>query len=243
MGINRDTDVMFSTCLLGPLYEDVVDRMRESIKQGLVDRLWEEFPVIHLDTRSPEVVEQLRQRFGNAVFTTTGEAFAGVLGDILRTRGLTLATAESCTGGLVGDMVTDVPGSSDYFLLGVVSYSNHAKQAVLGVDPKFLKQYGAVSEPVVRGMLTGVLQLSGADCGVAISGIAGPSGGSPEKPVGTVYIAAGCKGQAEVMRYQFPYDRRKNKVISAYTALDMLRRHLMAQKREDTDVVATQNTD
>ena len=210
--------------LLGPKYEDVVECLREPIKAGKVDRLWHVFPETRVKTEDPEVVDILKSGFGKDVFTVDGEPFASVVGATLRQAGLTLATAESCTGGLAGDMLTDIPGSSDYYLLGVVSYSNLAKQRVLGVESDALREHGAVSEPVVRQMLAGVLALSGADCGIAVSGIAGPGGGSPAKPVGTVFIAAGCGARVDVRRFNFGADRRGNKLLSAYTALDMVRK-------------------
>jgi len=219
--------------LFGPLYEDVAESLREPILYGLVDRLWYAFPEVHINTDHKSVLQTLHGAFNKAIFTTTGEDFTLVVGNALRKRGLTLAIAESCTGGLVSDMVTDVPGASDYFILGMVSYSNRAKQQILGVDPAVLKKYGAVCEPVVRQMLTGVLDISGADCGIAISGIAGPAGGSVQKPVGTVFIAAGCQGKVRVERFGFGSVRRKNKVLSAYTALNMIRLMLQYKNKEN----------
>lgn len=222
--------------LFGPLYEDVVQCLREPIRAGLIERLWYKFPEVRVNTRDPGVVGILRQNFGNAVFTTSGEDFAYVTGKILEKQGITLAIAESCTGGLVSDMVTDVPGSSAYFVLGVVSYSNQAKQRILGVDPKVLKEHGAVSEPVVRQMLKGVQAASNADCGIAISGIAGPTGGSVQKPVGTVFIGTGFRDRVQVKRFDFDADRRGNKILSAYTALDNLR--LMVQEKQGKNDVS-----
>src|SRR5512137_1579591 len=116
-------------------------------------------------------------------------ATATEVGDLLMVRGLSLATAESCTGGRLGDKITDVPGSSDYFMGGVVSYSNHAKVDLLGVDPKLIDSKGAVSEEVAIEMADGARERFHTDIGVGITGIAGPSGGSAMKPVGLVYIA------------------------------------------------------
>jgi len=222
--------------LFGPLYEDVADCLREPILAGLIHRLWFDFPEVRLITQDNGVVKLLRQKFGNAIFTTEDEGLASVTGKIIKNQGLTLATAESCTGGLVSDILTNIPGSSEYFTLGVVSYSNQAKTRILGVEPDVLKENGAVSKPVVRQMLSGITKLAKTDCGIAISGVAGPSGGSTEKPVGTVFIGVQCRGEARIERFNFDSDRRGNKVLSAYTALNMLR--LMVQKGE-TDVIDT----
>ena len=122
---------------------------------------------------------------GNAVI----KGRAAELVALLQQCGLTVATAESCTGGSVAAAITSVPGCSSVMLGGVVAYHNSVKAKVLGVDEALLEEYGAVSEPVVRQMVTGVAALTGADCAVATSGIAGPGGGTPEKPVGTVWVA------------------------------------------------------
>ena len=114
------------------------------------------------------------------------------LGALLRERHLTMATAESCTGGSIAGLMTSVPGSSDYFLGGVVSYCHLVKQRVLGVAERDLREHGAVSRPVVEQMVRGAMRVIGADCAVATSGVAGPGGGTPAKPVGTVWIAAAC---------------------------------------------------
>ncbi|MHB1161159.1 MAG: CinA family protein [Chloroflexota bacterium] len=149
-------------------------------------------------------------------------ARAEELGRRLRALGLTLATAESCTGGGIADAITDVAGSSDYFLGGVVAYANRVKEQLLGVGADLLATQGAVSEPVALQMAEGVRRLLGADLGVGITGIAGPGGGSAEKPVGLVYIAvAGPEGQ-EVRRYLRSCDRVGNKRRSVRAALELL---------------------
>ena len=117
------------------------------------------------------------------------------LGGLLRSKGLLMGTAESCTGGRIANMVTLVAGSSDYFVGGVVSYSNEVKHNVLGVSEDSLRLHGAVSREVVEQMAQGAIRTVGCDCSVATSGVAGPGGGSPEKPVGTVWIAAALKEQ------------------------------------------------
>jgi nicotinamide-nucleotide amidase len=148
---------------------------------------------------------------------------ASDLGAELLARGLTCAAAESCTGGLIGHLITQVPGSSAYFLGSVVAYSNEVKARVLGVDRASIEEFGAVSAEVARGMLRGVLTLTGAEVGMAVTGIAGPEGGSPGKPVGTAWICAGDLEAAETRRYEFRFDRAGNKMISAKTAMFMLR--------------------
>lgn len=151
---------------------------------------------------------------------------SAALGVALTDRGLTLATAESCTGGLLASLLTDVPGSSAYFVGSVVSYSNAAKMSVLGVPEDLLQTEGAVSAAVAAAMAQGVRRLLAADVGIGITGIAGPGGAGPEKPVGLVYLhlstAAGEWGE----RHIWPHDRQGNKQASAAAALALARRHL-----------------
>ncbi len=144
------------------------------------------------------------------------------IGDLLRQRGLTLATAESCTGGLLGHRLTNVAGSSDYYRGGVIAYSNAAKTALLGVDPGTLAREGAVSEVVARQMARGVCRLFQAEVGIGITGIAGPGGGSAEKPVGLVYIAISSPWEERCERCLWPLDRLGNKVASSSRALQLL---------------------
>lgn len=134
---------------------------------------------------------------------------AQILLNKMRDRELKLATAESCTGGNIAHRITEIPGSSDVFLGSVVSYSNEVKHRVLGVSMHDLDAHGAVSEPVVRQMVQGVCALTGADCAVATSGIAGPGGGTPDKPVGTVWIASMASGRVETRLCRFPGDRSR----------------------------------
>ena len=123
------------------------------------------------------------------------------IGELLRSRHLTMGTAESCTGGYIAHLITRVAGSSDYFCGGVVSYSNEVKHHVLGVSEDSLAQYGAVSRPVVEQMALGAIRVLGCDCAVATSGIAGPGGGTPEKPVGLIYIAVDSPNYTHVEKY------------------------------------------
>lgn len=143
---------------------------------------------------------------------------------LLSKKGKTLATAESCTGGLVAHRLTNVPGISEVFLLGVVSYSNPAKVKVLGVDVDVLAKAGAVSAEVARQMAEGVRELAGSDLGIGITGIAGPTGGSREKPVGTVYMGLSFpeSGNTETRRFQFDGDRQAIKFRTSEAALKWL---------------------
>jgi len=141
---------------------------------------------------------------------------------MLTRRGLKVATAESCTGGLIGDTLTSVPGSSAYYEGGVISYSNALKQRFLGVTAATLEQYGAVSEETAREMAAGIRDAAGVDIGIATTGIAGPGGGTPEKPVGLVYIGLADSDGVSVERYIFGGSRRENKMATCRAALEML---------------------
>jgi PncC family amidohydrolase len=145
------------------------------------------------------------------------------VGALLLGRGMTLAVAESCTGGLIGHRLTNVPGSSAYFLGGCVTYGNRAKETVLGVEHDLLDREGAVSAAVARAMARGVRRLLDADMALAVTGIAGPSGGSPEKPVGLVFIALDSSRGTEVARHLFTGDRGAVKEQSADAALSMVK--------------------
>ena len=137
-------------------------------------------------------------------------------------RGLTIAVAESCTGGLVADAITDVPGSSAYFLGGVVSYSNSAKEAMLDVPSDVLAAHGAVSAQVGRAMAAGARARFGADLAAAVTGVAGPDGGTEAKPVGLTYVAMAGPSGADVRRFQWSGDRAANKMASAEAVLELL---------------------
>lgn len=144
------------------------------------------------------------------------------VGNLLRSRGLTLAVAESCTGGLISKMITDVPGSSDYFIAGLVTYSNQAKQRLLGVKEGTLREWGAVSEEVAREMALGACRVTGARLGLSVTGIAGPGGGTPEKPVGLVYTALAVGDLAVVEREIFPGGREEIRKKAAERALALV---------------------
>ena len=137
-------------------------------------------------------------------------------------RGLTVATAESCTGGLVAKLITDVPGSSGYFRGGIVSYANEAKVRLLGVAEEQLAAHGAVSAQVARAMAVGARERTGADLAVAVSGVSGPGGGSPGKPVGLTYVAVADGAGVEVRRFLWVGDRSANRAASARAVLELL---------------------
>ncbi|MEW6673617.1 MAG: competence/damage-inducible protein A [Thermodesulfobacteriota bacterium] len=167
-------------------------------------------------------------RLGEKVLCIDGGSMETVVGRLLKQKGATLAVAESCTGGLISHWLTNVPGSSDYFLFSGVTYANAAKTQVLGVSPQALQQHGAVSEETAKEMAAGVRRLAGATYGLAVSGVAGPDGGTPEKPVGTVCIGLATPHTLISRRYCFPFgDRLRNKEMFAACALNLLRRELM----------------
>lgn len=171
----------------------------------------------------------VRERLGHLVFAADGESLEEVTGRLLRATGKTLAVAESCTGGLIGDRLTNVPGSSAYFLHGVVAYSDAAKVALLGVAPDLLERHGAVSGPVALAMARGVQRQAGSDLALGITGIAGPTGGSAEKPVGLVYCALVDREQETVQEWRFGAEagRRGIKYLASQAALNLLRLHLL----------------
>lgn len=171
----------------------------------------------------------LGELLGDDCYGRDGDTIELVVGQLLLARGLTLAVAESCTGGLLGDRLTDVPGSSAYFERGLVVYSNRAKQELLGVPDEVLRAHGAVSAPCAEAMVRGLAARTGSACGLAITGIAGPDGGSAAKPVGTVFIGVGVRGEVEARRYRFAGGRRAIKWQSAEAALDLLRRRLLRE--------------
>lgn len=161
------------------------------------------------------------------IFSMNGKSMETVVGWLLAEKEETLAIAESCTGGLISHMLTNVPGSSGYFLFSGITYSNEAKKKVLGVSSEVLQQYGAVHEETVKKMAQGARRVAGATYGLATSGIAGPDGGTDEKPVGTVCIGLATPHDVKGFRFFFPFNTRlMNKRIFAVKALDLLRREL-----------------
>jgi nicotinamide-nucleotide amidase len=169
----------------------------------------------------------LRTLAGEYIFCEGDDTLESVVGKLLKEKGRKLATAESCTAGLLSAKITDIPGSSDYFERGLATYSNRSKIELLGVPEEILSTYGAVSVQTAEAMATGVREKSGADYGLAITGIAGPDGGTDEKPVGTVFIAVASQKGVRSGRFQFSNDRLMNRRRAVYAALDMLRKEIL----------------
>ena len=180
-------------------------------------------PADVLDRAEPSV----RERLGKWIFTSDERDLPNVVVEKLAALGKTIATAESCTGGFVANQLTNVPGSSKVFLAGYVTYANEAKIAALGVDAALIREHGAVSAPVAEQMAGGALEKSGADFALATTGVAGPDGGTAEKPVGTVFVALAERGRKTlVQHHRFPTDRETFKNLVSQTALDLLLRRL-----------------
>jgi nicotinamide-nucleotide amidase len=174
-----------------------------------------------------EAEQIVRKILGNYVFGIDDECIEQVLVRLLTERKQTLAIAESCTGGLVDHRITNVPGASAVLLAGMVTYSNEAKQKFLGVSADSLKEHGAVSEVVAREMAQGARESVGTDYAVSVTGIAGPSGGSEEKPVGTVFIGLAGRDRLLAKKMFNPYDRETFKHVTSQQALDLLRRFIL----------------
>ena len=176
--------------------------------------------------------EQVLALFGDHIIGEGDTLLAGAVLDLLKQQGKTLTTAESCTGGLIASMLTRIPGSSRAFEAGFVTYANHIKQAVLGVDPAVLASEGAVSEAVVVQMAKGAMRASGADYAIAVSGVAGPDGGTPDKPVGTVWLAWGTRETLQTRCLLWPVERSLFQTMIAAAGLDMIRRQLLGLDTE-----------
>ena len=169
----------------------------------------------------------IRSTLGSSVFSAADETLEEVIVKLLVGRNQTLAVAESCTGGLLANRVTNVPGASEVFLAGYVSYANQAKINMLDVDSHLIEKYGAVSEQIALALAENARRCAGSDYALATTGIAGPGGGSPEKPVGTVYVALAGSGETIVKKLFFPTDRETFKQIATQAALELLRRRLI----------------
>lgn len=179
-------------------------------------------------------VELSRERLGEYLISDDRRVLEEVVVDLLKEQAAWLATAESCTGGFIAHRVTNVSGASQVLGSGWVTYANEAKTRLLGVPAELIEQNGAVSAPVAAAMAEGALRASGASHAVAVSGIAGPTGGTPEKPVGTVFIAIASQGGAvEVRKRWFPGDRERFKILTSQTALDFVRRRLLSTRIPD----------
>jgi len=175
------------------------------------------------DVALEAAVRELQDALGHSVYSIDGRPLEAVVGELLRERHLTIAVAESCTGGLLASRLTDVPGSSEYVELGVVCYSNTSKTELAGVPASLIAEHGAVSEPVARAMADGIRQRAGTSIGVGVTGIAGPGGGTEQKPVGTVSIAVAGDGETRVRTFQFIGGREMVKFQASQSALNMTR--------------------
>jgi nicotinamide-nucleotide amidase len=176
-----------------------------------------------------ELEAKITERIGNYIYGHDNETIAKVVGELLRKRKMKLAVAESCTGGLLGKIITDVSGSSDYFLGGIIAYSDEIKKMHLAVPPDVLAKDGAVSEQCALFMAEGARKNFDSDIAVSITGIAGPTGESPEKPIGLTYIGISAADRKVVKEERFAGDRERNRERSAITALDLVRRYLLGE--------------
>jgi len=179
------------------------------------------------DAALDAAVGELQAVLGHSVYSTDGQPLEAVVGALLREHRLTIALAESCTGGLLASRLTDIPGSSDYVERGVVCYSDRSKVELLGVPADMIREHGAVSEPVARAMAEGIRQRAAANIGVGVTGIAGPGGGSEKKPVGTVSIAVATAEETRVRTFQFVGGRDMVKFQASQSALNMTRLMVM----------------
>lgn len=183
------------------------------------------------DTDWEQLQTRLQEQLAAYIFGYAQDTLLSVCADLLRQQQLRVAVAESCTGGLIMGKFTDLPNSSDYFWGGVVSYSNQAKRTFLQVPADILASCGAVSPETAEAMLQGIMAASGSDIGIAVTGIAGPGGGSQDKPVGLVYVAVGGRQDFTVKKCYFSGNRQQIRERTLYTALNLLRQYLLARAR------------
>jgi nicotinamide-nucleotide amidase len=183
----------------------------------------------HAQTNLQKAQDEVSSRLQDYIFSYGEKTLEDVIAGILTERKLTIAVAESCTGGLITNRLTDVSGSSDYLERGLVTYSNKAKISLLDVPAEVIEKYGAVSEETARLMAEGIRKLAGTDLGLSSTGIAGPTGGSKEKPVGTVYIALAYSKQTICRHYSYRWDRKRNKEVFSEAALFLLKNYLQGK--------------
>ncbi|MBG09099.1 MAG: damage-inducible protein CinA [Halobacteriovoraceae bacterium] len=252
-GVPKEFDFMIEEHILKPLRQEALPSLKkksfrsfglfEAQVDDLLSGLPNKFPSIRLGYRAhfPEIIitlkaspqdeqtleeasEFVREQLGPSLFSEEEGPFAKGLIESLINSKETLSIAESCTGGFIGHLITEVPGSSQAFNLGVTTYSNESKIKLLGVKEETLSKHGAVSEATVIEMAEGIRKLSQATYGLSVSGIAGPDGGTPDKPVGTIFIALSKEDKTETKKLSLLFGREKNKILSAFSALDLLRR-------------------
>lgn len=181
------------------------------------------------ETALDTAISELKAIIGEYVYSDHDDTLQEAIGRLLSIHGKTLSTAESCTGGTISQLITSIPGSSEYFLGGVTSYANSVKTGVLGVAPEIIEKHGAVSSECVAAMAEGVRRLTGSDYSVATSGIAGPGGGTPEKPVGTVWVGVSSQKGTETYKVQYKGDRKRNIERSAAFALNSIRKKILKE--------------
>lgn len=174
-----------------------------------------------------EIVGRMELALGEHLFSTRGETLEDVVANVLNENHATIAVAESCTGGMLAERLTNVPGSSSYFLGGVVCYSNELKSALVGVSPELIESKGAVSSEVALALADGIRKRTGATVGIGVTGIAGPGGGSPEKPVGLVHIGIADERGPRERAFRFPGDRERIRQYATQAALDTVRRYFL----------------
>jgi nicotinamide-nucleotide amidase len=183
--------------------------------------------------RLESVVAEIRSRLGALIVDEGERRMEAVVATLLLDKQRTVAVAESCTGGLITHLLTETPGSSAVLLEGIVAYSNEAKQRDLGVLASDLEAHGAVSEPVAVQMARGARERAGADYGLSTTGVAGPGGGSEEKPVGTLWVGLASESGAAAQHYKLMTERTRNKQLAAHIALDWLRREMLGHDRPE----------
>jgi len=180
------------------------------------------------------VLSEIQQRLGQFLVAEDDQSVSQAIGILLRERGLTVSTAESCTGGLLGATVTAMPGASDYYLGSVIAYSNEVKTKILAIPEELLQSKGAVSAEVASLMAANVRKLTGSSLGIGITGVAGPGGGTPEKPVGLVYIALNSADADWSVGYNFIGDRHTIRMRSVNTALNLIRKYIREGQENQT---------
>ena len=174
-----------------------------------------------------EILIELKDKLGESIYGYDNETLEMAFGKVLKERDLTVSTAESCSGGLLANLITNVSGSSEYYIGGIIAYHNRIKVDFLGVSQDVLKKYGAVSEPTARQMAEGIRKLFDTDVGLSTTGIAGPTGGTPQKPVGLVYMGFSFRGEVHVIKKIFKGNRLEIKKQTAYAIMDFARRYLL----------------
>lgn len=224
------------------LEESEVDRLCQGIgkdQEGVTLSFLPKFPECHVivtvrrgsHREAEDVLEEIeraiRERLGIHVIGKDGETLEGIMGDLLRSKGFTLSLAESCTGGLIGYRITNISGSSDYLTCGVIAYSNCSKQELLKIPKEILEDYGAVSGETAEWMAKSIRINSGTDLGLSVTGIAGPTGGTKDKPVGTVYVGMSTTKATVAKVFKFVGNRKMIRLIASQTALDWVRRYLI----------------